>query len=241
MVWENKFYRITKNTKLAIVFEGVEENILFNNSIKKEFGDVVSTFHLNGTNKNFTKELIKKIKKIPIKIFIVDNDQGGEEIRKFLTSKNMTVCDLKDIFKTDKDNFELLLIERGIYPEWLSPFFDKKVILDKYRNDKEERSKKEILEKIETFHKSIVPAKDDIGFKRIIENYFKWCEYRFLDNKTCKGRTIMTYRDLAFCLFSNHLILLKKVKLKLPRLVRNDISNTTVFKDLKKFIESKLK
>lgn len=242
MNFGKKLNIIRKHSRVALIFEGFEENLLFNQAIFKIFKNDVSVLHINGTDINFFNDFKERIRRIPRKIFVVDNDEGGEQIKKMINKskvKNFEVLNIQDIFNSKAKNMELLLIENDLYPKWLLPFFDKDIIFEKYRSDNEERSKKEILEKVEEFKNLIVPNKDD-DFEPIISSYFNWCEYRLLDNKLCNNKVINTYRNLVFCLFANHLVFLKKVKFKLPKKIKSTIHEKDLFKSLEMILRREL-
>lgn len=227
--------RLRKNTKLVLIFEGIEEYFLFKQPLKKIFDNKVAILFTNGDRIRSNSSEFHEIDFRQWEtLAITDNDDAGIGIRNQLLKMGVDAFTISDFFHSNATHFEDLLVEEGIYPEWFKKFFSKD-LLDEYRQDVEKRTTEELIDFTYELEEKTIGETSlaQLPMEKIIRDWYVWIRQRISDDLPIpkkKNRKIESYFDVVYSIHQNSHHMLTRVKFDIPKLV--DVSKTQMFEYL---------
>lgn len=234
---------VRNNTRLILVFEGIEEYFLFKKPLKELFKNKISILFTNGDRvrskeNEFNEYDFWKYETLAI----TDNDAAGIGIRNELIKRGIDAYTISDFFASDATHFEDLLVQEGLYPKWFRNFFSKK-ILDKYREDVIPRTKKELIDFVYKMEENMIQEESllFLPLENIIREWYKWIRQRIIDDKSIpkkKNKSINSFFDVVYSIHQNSHFMLTKVKFEIPKLI--DIRGTQMFEYLVEEIRKRI-
>lgn len=224
--------KIKNNTKLVLIFEGVEEYFLFKKPLNEIFKNSISILFTNGDrirskDNEFDNYDFSNVETLAI----TDNDNAGIGIRNELLKRGVDAFTISDFFASDANHFEDFLVEENIYPKWFKKFFSKELI-EKYREDTDSKSKEELVNFVYKLENEMIEETElqHLPLEKIIRKWYSWIRKRIRDDLSIpkkKNRSIDSKFDVVYSIHQNSHFMLTKVKFEIPKLV--NIRHTQMF------------